>query len=200
MHAATGAPLLLLGWVSVLVVGYRLLGGPSSQLDWLPGAGPLVGWGGLMTLGLAAHLGVRIRLGDALENTASEADADGRSLRMGAGALSLLAGIAALFLVAGVVFGGRSAPEVYTLLDQALSGSVGVGVACFLGAAGGLYLSEELPRATVQLGVVRTERALRATQVISLLIGGILFAASMNLVSHFSVGRALLGAAAGGAP
>jgi hypothetical protein len=200
MHAATGAPLLLLGWVSVLVVGSRLLGGTSSPLDWLPGAGPLVAWWGLMALGLAAHLGARIRLRGALEDPATEADADGRSLRMGAGALSLLAGVAALFLVAGVVFGGRSAPEVYAVLDQALSGSVGVAMACLLGAAGGLYLSEELPRASVRVGLVRTERARRATQVISLLIGSILFAASMNLVSHFSVGRALLGAAAGGAP
>lgn len=200
MHAATGAPLLLLGWVSVLVVGSRLLGGASSQLDWLPGAGPLVAWWGVMVLGLAAHLGARLRLRDALESPASEADAEGRSLRMGAGVLSLVAGVAALFVVAGVLFGGRSAPEVYTVLDRALSGPVGVGVACFLGAGGGLYLSEELPRAAARLGLLRSERALRATQVISLLVGSILFAASMNLVSHFSVGRALLGAAAGGSP
>jgi len=200
LHAATGAPLLLVGWVSVLAVGWRVLGGTSAQHAWLPGAGALVAWWGTMALGLAANLGARLRLRDALEDAMSEADADGRRLRLGAGTLALVAGVAALFLVAGVVFGGRSAPEVYTVLDQALSGPVGVGLACFVGAAGGLYVAEELPRAVVQLRLVRAERSLRATQVISLLIGSILFAASMNLVSHFSVGRALFGAAAGAGP
>lgn len=200
MHAATGAPLLVVGWVSVLVVGSRLLGGASTPQDWLPGPGLLVAWWGVMALGLAAHLGARLQLRSALDDGAGEAVTDGRSLRLGAGTLALVAGVAGLYLVAGVLFGGRSAPEVYAVVNQALSGSVGVGVACVLGAASGLYVSEELPRATVRLGLTRSERARRGTQVISLVLGGILFAASMNLVSHFSVGRALVGAAAGGAP
>lgn len=199
-HAATGAPWLLGGWLSVLVVGTRLLRGVGVRHDWLPSATTLTVWWWLMVLGVAGHLGARLGLRGALDEGVSDADREGRPLRTGAGALALAGSVALLFLVAGVLFQGRTAPEVYVVLDRALSGFVGVGVACAVGAAGGLYLAEELPRAAQALGLVRRERGRRATQVITLVIGCILFAASMNIVSHFSVGQALLGGAPGSGP
>jgi len=199
-HAATGAPLLLLGWASGLLVGWRLLGGVAVRHDWLPGTGALSAWWGVMALCAVAHLGARLGLRGELDDHASDADRDGRPLRLGAGALALVAGVALLYVVASVLFAGRTSPEVYAVLEQALSGFAGVGVACVVSAAGGLYMAEELPRAARQLGLARSGRAQRAMVVVSLLIGSVLFAASMNLVSHFSVGVALLGEAPGGAP
>lgn len=199
-HAATGAPWLLAGWVSALLVGTRVLGGVAARHDWLPSATTLTVWWWLMVLGVAGHLGARLGLRGALDEGASDADRAGGPLRTGAAALALGASVTLLFLVAGVLFQGRTAPEIYALLDRALSGFAGVGVACAVGAGSGLYLAEELPRAAHALGLVRPGSGQRAMQVIALVIGCILFAASMNLVSHFSVGQALLGGAPGGTP
>lgn len=202
-HAATGAPTLLVGWVTALLVGSRLLAGVTARPDWLPSATALTVWWWVMAAAAAGHLGSWLGMRRASSNARAEADAGGdddddvagRPLRMGAGALALATGVALLYLVAGVVFSGRTAPEVHAVIDRALSGFVGVGVACVLLAASALYFSEELPRAAHTLGLARSERGRRASQVIALVIACILFGASMNIVSHFSVGAALFGGA-----
>jgi hypothetical protein len=69
----------------------------------------------------------------------------------------------------------------------------GLGAACVVAAAGGLYVADELPRVARLLGASDAGPRARATQVLSMALGVILFALSMNVVSHFSVGGPLLG-------
>ena len=204
MRALTGAPALLLGWASASWVGTGLVGTDVSHYSWLPSRGVLTTWWGAACLLALAHVAAALgdrRAGRAHAGNATPAAPDeGRTLRIAAGTLALVGTATLLGVLAPAAFGDSSPAEVYARIDALLATLPGVGAACVVGAAAGLYVAEELPRALGQLGAPPDTRFTRAALVISIVVGAMLFAVTMNIVSQFSVGRALVGAASGTAP
>ena len=199
LHAATGAPALVLGWAPALWVVAGMPG--RAAHSWLPSEPELIAWWLIMALSALSHavLGLMLWRSANTDGREGRESDEGRPLRLATGVLTLAAGVALLTIMAPATFGQASAAEAYQALDACLAVLPGLGLACVAGAAGGLYVADELPRALRAFGG-REGSAQRATYLFSLALGAVLFAVSMLCVSHFSVGGAPLGASAEVAP
>lgn len=195
---------MLLGWASASWIGTGLVSAEVSHYNWLPSRGVLASWWVAACLLALAHIGAALgdrRAARAHSGPATPAAPDeGRTLRVAAGTLALVGTATLLGVLAPATFGDSSPAEVYARIDALLATLPGVGAASVVGAAAGLYVAEELPRALRELGAPPDTRFTRAALVISIVVGAMLFAVTMNIVSQFSVGRALVGAVSGAAP
>lgn len=187
----SGAPALAAWWLAAIWAGTVACGGRirfeehyrGGSIFWL-----IVGALGVLTL--CAHLALVLRDRRDAERGAAQPHDEAHGLRLLSGTVASLGAGSVLWVWLRWASGSYGPGRLYADAGEFLGRIPGVSAAVLLAAFSGLYLSESLPRSPWD--GEHGPSARRLFRLLAMLVGATFFVLTVNVISHFSVGRALL--------